>query len=385
MPIGGPRQVALLAYLLLHANRAVSTDTLVEEVWQRDGPEGAVKSVQVAVSRLRRALGDDRLRTISGGYLLVVHPGELDAEVFRCAVQDARRRDENGDTAGAAVRLRDALQLWRGDALTGVEYAPFAQAETRALEEERLAAIEARIDADLRLGRQDELIAELEALVAQYPTRERLSEHLMRALYSAGRQADALDVYRRVREHLIEELGLEPHNTLKTLQARILAQDPALSAGASAPRVSSPTRLRLPTPPNRTLGRERDLRLLVNRLPSPEVRLLSLIGAGGIGKTRLAVEVAHATAAAFPDGTWFAPLASVASASEVPFAVARVLDVISAAGTRWTRCQNSSGSADACWSSITSSTSSRRARSSAGFSSPPPVSRPWPPAASHWP
>jgi DNA-binding SARP family transcriptional activator len=178
-PIGGVRQVALLAFLLLHANRAVSAAALQEAMWSELPPRGADKRVQMAVARLRKSLeplggadSEPALRTVSSGYLLTVAPGELDADVFRDAVAEGRGLLHAGDAARAADTLRAALALWRGPALAEVAYERFAQAEIEHLEELRLAAIESRIEADLALGHHDALIGELQALSATHPERE---------------------------------------------------------------------------------------------------------------------------------------------------------------------------------------------------------------------
>jgi predicted ATPase/class 3 adenylate cyclase/DNA-binding winged helix-turn-helix (wHTH) protein len=237
--LGGPRQTALLTFLLLHANKAVSTDRLIDALWADQDAAGAVKRVQVAIGRLRKVLEDARpdgaqpmLRTVAGGYLLAVGSGELDAEVFRAHVQEARRALGEDEPARAAQLLREALALWRGPALAEVAYEPWAQADIALLEELRLSAIETRVDADLRLGRHAELVGELQALVATHPTRERLVSGLMRALYRAGRQAEALAVYRDARQRLLDELGLEPSPALRDLERAILAQDPDLDLPA---------------------------------------------------------------------------------------------------------------------------------------------------------
>ncbi len=192
-----------MAFLLLNANRAVSADAVIDAVWGAER-EGAGKRLQMGVSRLRKALapldGQDgpRLRTVAGGYLLSVAPGELDAEVFAERVREGRRALEHGDAAGASAVLSEALASWRGGPLAEVAFEEFAQAEIRRLEELRLVALETRIDADLQLGRHAELIAELESLLAREPTRERLAGQLMTALYRSGRPSDALEVYQRV-------------------------------------------------------------------------------------------------------------------------------------------------------------------------------------------
>jgi DNA-binding SARP family transcriptional activator/Mrp family chromosome partitioning ATPase len=232
--VGGPRQSALLALLLINANRALSRDRLIDALWGSLGPPGAVKRLHVAIARLRRSLdgegvrGESVLRTVAGGYVLVVRPGELDAEVFETRVEEGRRALESGATERARDVLGEALAIWRGSALATVAYAEFAQPEIRRLEELRLSALEARVDAELRLGEHTGVIGELEGLVAAYPGRERLAAQLMLALYRCGRQGEALEVYARARAYLSGELGLEPGLALRGLQAEILAQSPAL-------------------------------------------------------------------------------------------------------------------------------------------------------------
>jgi class 3 adenylate cyclase/DNA-binding SARP family transcriptional activator len=250
LAVGGRRQLALFAFLLVHANRAVSSDAIADALW---GPEraGADNRLAMAVVRLRRVLeplggdGDGRLRTVGGGYLLSVGPGELDAQVFSAGVQDGRRAVQAGDFARGMERLDMALGLWRGPALAEVAFEEFAQPEIRRLDELRLVAVEARVDAYLELGREAEAIGELEALVTEQPARERLAAQLMLALYRCGRQAEALEVYQRIRGHLAQQLGLEPGPALQALQAQILAQAPSLEvpvAGAQAGSVAPAAR-----------------------------------------------------------------------------------------------------------------------------------------------
>jgi DNA-binding SARP family transcriptional activator/ABC-type transport system substrate-binding protein len=224
IPLAGRKQRALLALLLLARNRPVSTERLIEEIWGGTPPERAVKSVQVYVSQLRKALGDGRLVTRERGYELVVAPGELDADRFEELV---------GASSGtvpseAAARLREALSLYRGEPLADLSLEPWAQPEIARLNERRLTALEARIDADLALGRHRELVPELEGLFAEHPFREHLLEQLVLALYRSGRQADALEAYRRGAARLRGELGLEPGRSLQELEQRVLRQDPSL-------------------------------------------------------------------------------------------------------------------------------------------------------------
>jgi DNA-binding SARP family transcriptional activator/WD40 repeat protein len=240
LPLGGIKQRALLAVLLLHRNEVVSIDRLIDELWNGHPPATSVKVVQVYVSQLRKALGgrrarsdeEDLLVTRAPGYLLRVEPDELDAERFERLVEEGRRALGAGSPRLATQTLLEALALWRGPALADFALDSFAQTEIARLEEVRVSALANRIDADLALGRHEELVSELEALVAENPLRERLRGQLMLALYRASRQADALEVYRQTRELLRDELGLEPSKALQLLERSILQQDTALELDA---------------------------------------------------------------------------------------------------------------------------------------------------------
>ena len=251
----GARQRELLAVLLLHANEIVSSDRLIDDLWEGDPPPTAAKMIQNSVSQLRKLLepegvveGEQRLVTRSPGYLLRVEPGELDADRFEALAAEGRRELAAGEHAAALERLREALALWRGPALVDLPDAPFARAEAARFDELRSAATEDRIEAELALGRHADVIAELEALVAQHPLRERLRGQLMLALYRSGRQADALRVYQETRDVLVEELGLEPSPALQRLEKAVLKQDPALEVaeevrpddGSAAPSLPVP-------------------------------------------------------------------------------------------------------------------------------------------------
>jgi YVTN family beta-propeller protein len=236
VPLGGPRQRAVLALLLLEANRVVSMDRLAEDVWGGHPPEGWATTLQTYVFHLRRALEPGRGRGAAGdvlvtrdrGYLLRVDRDQLDAARFADGLAAGRAALEAGRCAEAAQTLRQALDLWRGGVLADLADYAFTRPEAARLEELRLAAVEARIDADLALGRHDALTAELDALAAEHPLRERLHGQLMLALYRCGRQADALAAYRRVRDLLADELGIDPGEPLQRLHASVLAHDPAL-------------------------------------------------------------------------------------------------------------------------------------------------------------
>ena len=235
LALGGAKQRALLAVLLLHANQVVSSDRLIDEVWGESPPATAGKMVQVYVSRLRKQLGEARLLTRAPGYLLQVDPAELDVARFERLVAEARQED----AAAAGAKLRAALELWRGPPLADLAYERVAQAETVRLEELRWAALELRIDADLASGRAPELVGELESLVAAQPLRERLRAQLMLALYRCSRQAEALEAYRRARRELADRLGLEPSEELRLLEQAILHHDPELAPADAAPRERS--------------------------------------------------------------------------------------------------------------------------------------------------
>jgi DNA-binding SARP family transcriptional activator len=226
LPLGGPKQRALLALLLLRANEVVATDTLIDRLWGERPPATAAKVLQVQVWRLRKALGGDALATRSPGYVLRIGAGDFDLARFEQLVGEAR----SAAPAVAAAKLREALALWRGGPLADLAHEEFAAAEVRRLEELRVVALEERVDADLALGRHEELVADLEALAAAHPYRERLHGQLMLALYRSGRQADALERFQQLRRLLDDELGLEPGEPLKHLQKAILAHDPALDA-----------------------------------------------------------------------------------------------------------------------------------------------------------
>jgi len=242
--LGGPKQRALLVILLLHRGEVVSTDRLGDELWGERPPASAAKTVQVYMSNLRKALGDGVLVTRGHGYLLQTARGQVDVDRFEVLVDAGRTALGEGDARGASERLREALALWRGPPLADFAYEPFAQAEAARLEEERLAALEDRIDADLALGRHAALVGELESLVRGHPLRERLQGQLMLALYRSGRQADALERYQEARRRLTDELGIEPGPELQELERAILNQDPELGGRSR----------RLPRPPARRRG-----------------------------------------------------------------------------------------------------------------------------------
>src|SRR5436190_13461018 len=244
LALGGAKQRAVLAVLLLHANRVVSRDSLIDAVWGERAPETANSALQGYVSALRKTLGAGLILTRAPGYVLQTAPTSVDLGRFESLAAEGSDALSVGNAKRASKRLREALDLWRGEPLADLDSAGFVQLERVRLEELRLSAVEERVDADLALGRHAELVAELHALVREHPLRERLRAQLMLALYRSGRQAEALDVYQQGRRLLAEELGLEPGEGLKRLEHAILEHDPALGAPARAEHRSAPARKR---------------------------------------------------------------------------------------------------------------------------------------------
>lgn len=230
LELGGVKQRAILGYLLLHANKVVPTSGLLGAMWDRTPPPTARKMIQNAVSGLRRVLagrpGD--LRTHPPGYQLSVDTSDVDLYRFRALAHDGRRAIADGEPEHGAELLRAGLALWRGPALADLVEAGYRWSEVAAVEDERLSTLEDRLDAELVCGRHREITPELEVLTATEPLRERLCQQFMLALYRSGRQADALRIYRRTREALIDSVGLEPGRELQELQRRILEHDSAI-------------------------------------------------------------------------------------------------------------------------------------------------------------
>jgi len=286
--LGGIKPRAVLAVLLLHRNEPVSAERIALALWGEDAPHNAVKTVRVHVSRLRGALGDaDAIRTTAAGYCLGVRAGELDAERFERLVDEGRNALAGGQAERAAAVLREALALWRGPPLAEFGFESFAQAEIARLEEQRLTALEARIEADLAVGGHAELVGELQQLVGEHPRRERLVGQLMLALYRCGRQTEALDVYRDARRALVAEVGVEPGPELRGLQEAILRQDAALDAQAAIGEL--PPELDATTAPP-LVGRRDELAWL--RLRWERARE----GAGGLVTLRRCLRIGQAAA-----------------------------------------------------------------------------------------
>jgi DNA-binding SARP family transcriptional activator len=277
----------------------------------------------VYVSGLRKVLGDPaRITGRPGSYVFHLERGELDLDRFRSLVRAARAR-LGDDPAVSAHHLREALSLWRGRALADLDGEPAVRDVVLDLEAERLEATESRIEADLAAGRHSELVPELERLLGEHPAREQLYGQLIVALYRSGRQADALDVYRRARTRLREELGVEPSATLRALQAAVLRQDSSLVPEPADVRA----RRHLPIQPDALVGCERELSEVTELVGSSGVRLVTLTGPKGVGKTRLAIAAAERLAASFRDGVWFVELGSKREPAQVLPAIAEALGI----------------------------------------------------------
>ncbi|MBF8194207.1 tetratricopeptide repeat protein [Nonomuraea sp. K274] len=322
--LGPVQQRAVLAVLLLHANRPMSREQLIDAVWGASPPAYAVNLVQKHVSALRRVLEPDRsprapsrlLLWTDTGYLLAVPAARLDLLVFESEVERARVARAEGNLPLAAEILRGALELWRGPVCAGLA-GPLLDTERERIGERRVDVIEDRIDLDLALGRDLELVNELRLLVVRHPWRERLRVLLMLALYRSGRQVEALAAFHEARRHLIDELGIEPGPQLRRVHEQILAADPHLAVPAQAAAVHAP---RLPTPAQLPygmpdfIGRDAELRRLDALCAagaggsSRPVVISALGGMAGVGKTALAVNWAHRVRHRFPDGQLYVNL-----------------------------------------------------------------------------
>ena len=321
-PLPRGRQRTILAVLALHANEVVSTERLIAAAWPEASPDRVENLIQVYVSRLRRLLGHDRLERIDDGYVLRLDPLELDALRFAKLCKQGRIALASGEAATAHRLLDQALGLWRGDEVAGGVINEIHEPAVARLHEERLVALEDRIDADLRLGAHAHVIAELETFVRGHPFRERLRGQLMLALYRAGRQAEALEEYRAARAASVEAIGVEPGPALRRLERAILAQDATLD-----PALEHPTAPAIVPPPTSLVGRAADLTRLTALVRRPDVRLVTLTGVGGIGKTRLALAAAEVLGKDFADGVQFVGLASVTDPAHVLATIAAALQV----------------------------------------------------------
>ena len=320
VPLGAPKQRSLFAFLLLHANEVVSRERAIDFLWGEEPPPSAQGSLQVYVHGLRKQLDPGRIETRGSGYVLTVGSGELDLHRFDRLLTDGRSALEKGSASVAAERLDEALSLWQGDPLGDLPF-DAVEAERGLLRERRLEAHELRIDARLALGRHEGLVAELEELIAEHPYRERLRAQLMLALYRSGRQADALAAFQAARETLADELGIDPSPELRELERAILRQDPSLLPAMGAGD------LRLPRPTTRLVGRGLEVAAICSALREADTALLTLIGPGGVGKTRVAIAAAAELGKELADGAYFVDLQGTVDPGRLGSAIASALEI----------------------------------------------------------
>ena len=355
--LGGARQRIVLAVLALNAGRVVPIEQLIDAVWGGNPPTTARSQIQICISTLRRLLGDagrpHAIVTRSPGYALHLAAADVDSLLFNQLIAQARKQAAAGVPAGAAATLREALALWHGNALSDVPSEVVRRAAT-VLEDQRIGALEERINLDLGLGAHQDVISELQALVTEHPLRERLYVFLMLALYRSGRQSDALKTARRAREVLIDEMGLDPGEELQRLERAILQRDPDLGE-VDEPPTAGPARTgkwavvpaQGPVPPRQLpasitdfIGREEQLaeirRLLGPAAESDRTRwsmpIVVISGKGGVGKSSLAVRAAHELSAKYPDGQLYADTASWSRADHNPRILARFLRALGVSG-----------------------------------------------------
>jgi predicted ATPase/DNA-binding SARP family transcriptional activator len=310
--LGGVRRRAVLARLVLDFGHVVTAERLIDDVWGDDPPATARKTLQKYVSELRQVLPEPVLRTATAGYLLDAPPDDCDVVRFERLVV-------SGDYAAA-------LAVWRGDVLADLPDLGFVLAERARLDELRLSALHGRLQADLAGDRHEAVLAELVDILAAHPLDERFVELQMLALYRSGRQSEALAVFSQLRRRMTEELGVEPGADLRQLQVLILRQDPALELAASPAAIAEDGRAGgLPYLLTSFIGRDKELHTIEAAVDSN--RLVTLTGPGGVGKTRLAVEVARRIEPRFEAGAWMVDLAELTTADQVPPAVALALHV----------------------------------------------------------
>jgi predicted ATPase/DNA-binding SARP family transcriptional activator len=327
--VAGAKLRALLAVLSLHVGRVVPAEQIVDALWGENPPAAVRNGLQGLVSKLRRALGSAELVAMrGGGYALELPPEAIDVHRYEQLVTAGQTAAAGSDPSRAVARFAEADSLWRGDPLADFTYQEFAAAAITRLSELRLAVIEERLDLELALGRHQGVIVQLEALVAAHPLRERLRGLLMLALYRAGRQADALRVFQDGRHILGDELGLDPSHELRQLESAILAQDRALDAPAGTdPRAIARAEAVSVIPEALTplVGRDVELRDLTRLLVDD--RFVTLVGPGGVGKTRLALEAARVASAGLTFGGCLVELAPVGDPAGVRTAIASALDL----------------------------------------------------------
>lgn len=337
LDLGSPQQRAVLAVLALSQGWQVSIDGLIDALWGQDPPRAAAGTVRTYISRLRRRLdpvtgnrAGEVLRSIGDGYALEPDSVTVDTDLFARHVQDAQLARRNGDTAVAASLLKDALGMWRGAPLAGIQ-GPYADAQRARLTELRMAATEDRLAMEIESGQHLAAVAELRALLDEYPLREKLSELLMLALYRAGRQADALTVYTDSRRLLHDELGIDPGPALREVHERILRADIPVAEAQRAEERPAPPPAQLPPPLADFTGRADALAAVVGLLTdTPAIPVIAITGMPGIGKTALAVQAANAALGDFPGGQLYTELTAADGTPADPGAV--LAEILTALG-----------------------------------------------------
>ena len=349
----------ILSMMALNANRVTPVEQLIDAVWDTSPPSTARAQIQICISALRKLFSDagqpEVIKTYPPGYMLEISASELDSEEFAGLVVAARRQADDGRLAVAAATLRNALALWRGPALAGVQ-SSLVRRSAALLDESRLAAIEERVRLDLGLGRHEEISGELAGLVDEHPLRERLYGFLMLALYRSGRQAEALEVQRRARTLLVEELGIEPGQELQDLERAILNRDPSLDFKIGGPWAATGPEERavdkstmeqsmvprqLPGSIADFTGREShiaQIKEILSGEPSSAispyaVRIVAISGKGGIGKSSLAIRVAHELIDVFPDGHLYGDFQSPGGDNRTATLLVRFLRALGVSGT----------------------------------------------------
>ena len=348
--LGGARQRTVLSVLALNKNRVTPVERLVDAVWGAAPPTTARSQVQICISALRKLFGGvgatTAIQTRPPGYLLELSDTELDSACFTRMVAEARSQTVDGKLAQASGTLRGALALWRGAALTGID-SDVVRRDAVLLEDRRMAAEEERLRIDLELGRHEEISGELQVLVEAQPLREKLHGFLMLALYRSGRQAEALQAFRRARAVLVDEVGVEPGAELQELERAILNRDPAVGAPETTRHAPEPVRV-APSETLLTVPRHlpagiadftgRDAQIgVIKRLLSGEqdpfaVRIVSIAGRGGVGKSSLAIRIAHELGDAYPDGHLYADLREPDDDDRTPELHARFLRALGVLG-----------------------------------------------------